>query len=183
MEAAALCGPRAVYCAPATAADADASFRYDFSTLAPYYGAWTAAGFDAGPVSGKAAAYVDRVVIGPGLPAAEIRRAAAVVRGRRAHSDVVLWLVAPGGAGEDARRDGSLAAWEGAGATAFLAGEAPWPEMLTSAGAVATTARAVFESCRDRGVPAYLVNPTTAAAAALAGELTDPTPLCGIISE
>lgn len=179
-EAVSICGPTMVLCAPGTRPSAyDAYYEYDFSNLALQCAVGTDSGFDVAPLAEAAGAHVHRVVVGPAASAADIREVARFVRGKRVHADVQLW-VSPASRqvhfGALARED--LTALIDAGAAVLPSCTLPWAEELASGGAVAVTGGCAFEVCRERGVEAYYVNAYAAAAAALAGELCDPTPVC-----
>jgi 3-isopropylmalate/(R)-2-methylmalate dehydratase large subunit len=180
-EAAGLCGPAMVLCAPGTPAAAyDAYYEYDFTNLVPQCAAAApGSSFDVRPLVEAAGAFVHRVVVGPAASAEDIRQAARFLGGRRIHSDVQLW-VSPASRqihfGALAR--GDLAALIDAGASVLPSCTLPWAEELTSGGGVAVTGVCAFEVCRERGVEVYYVNAYAAAAAALAGELCEPTPIC-----
>jgi 3-isopropylmalate/(R)-2-methylmalate dehydratase large subunit len=176
-----LCGPTMVLCAPGTRPSAyDAHYEYDFSNLVPQCAAASDGRFDIAPLAEVAGARVHRVVVGPAASAADIREAARFIRGKRVHADVQLW-VSPASRQVHfealARED--LTALIDAGASVLPSCALPWAEELTSGGgAVAVTGGCAFEVCRERGVEVYYVNAYAAAAAALAGELCDPTPVC-----
>ncbi len=180
--AAALCKPAAVLCAPGTEAEGyDALFDYDFTALAPQFArrGENGAGFEVIPLAEISGAFVRRVVVGPGAPAAELRAAARTLAGAAVHSDVQLW-VSPASrqAHFEALAKGYLMDLIDAGATVLPSCTLPWAEELTSDGAaVAATGPCGFEVCAERGVEVYYVSAASAAAAALAGELCDPTPL------
>lgn len=180
--AAALCGPAALLCAPGTtASEADAYFEYDFTNLKPQYAASKgASGFEVGPLAEAAAAFVRRVVIGPAAAACELRDAARLLAAKRIHSDVQLW-VSPASrqAHFESLAKSYLMELVDAGATVLPSCTLPWAEELASNGAaVATTGFCGFEACLERDVEVYYVSAVSAAAAALAGELCDPTPSC-----
>lgn len=180
--AAALCGPAAVLCAPGTTASgADAYFEYDFTNLKPQYAASKGtSAFEVGLLAEASAAFVRRVLIGPAAAAAELRDAARLLAGKRIHSDVQLW-VSPASrqAHFESLAKSYLMELVDAGATLLPSCTLPWAEELASNGAaVATTGFCAFEACLERDAEVYYVSPVSAAAAALAGELCDPTPLC-----
>lgn len=176
-----LCGPRMVLCAPGTRPSSyDAYYEYDFSNLAVQCAAASDARFDIAPLAEAAGAHVHRVVVGPAASAADIAQAARFVRGKRVHADVQLWISpASRQAHFEALAREDLTALIDAGASVLPSCTLPWAEELTSGGgAVAVTGACAFEVCRERGVEVYYVNAWAAAAAALAGELCDPTPVC-----
>ncbi len=180
-DAAVLCGPAAVLCAPGTkASGADAYFEYDFTNLKPQYAASKgASAFDVGLLADASAAFVGRVLIGPAAAAAELRDAARLLAGKRIHSDVQLW-VSPASrqAHFESLAKSYLMELVDAGATLLPSCTLPWAEELASDGvAVATTGFCGFEACLERDAEVYYVSALSAAAAALAGELCDPTPL------
>jgi len=180
--AAALCGPATVMCAPGTAAaEFSALFDYDFTRLGPQYGFRKkgAPGFDVAPLAEVSDAFVHRVVIGPGASAAELRAAARVLAKKSIHSDVQLWVSpASRGAHFESLAKSYLTDLVDAGATVLPSCALPWAEELTSGEAgVAATGLCAFEVCVERDVEVYYVSAAGAAAAALAGELCDPTPL------
>lgn len=180
-SAAALCGPFAVLCAPETEAEGfNALFDYDFTPLTPQFAKWRGnADFDVAPLAEASDAFVRRVVVGPAASAAELRAAARMLAGKAVHSDVQLW-VSPGSrqAHFEALAKGYLMDLIDAGATVLPSCTLPWAEELTSDdAAVATTGLCGFEVCVEAGAEVYYVSSASAAAAALAGELCDPTPL------
>jgi 3-isopropylmalate/(R)-2-methylmalate dehydratase large subunit len=176
-----LCGPEMVLCAPGTRPSAyDAYYEYDFSNLVPQCAAGSDSRFGVAPLAEATGAHVHRVVVGPAASAADIREAARFMRGKRVHADVQVW-VSPASRRVHfealARED--LTALIDAGASVLPSCTLPWAEELTSGGgAVAVTGACAFDVCRERGVEVYYVNAYAAAAAALAGELCDPTPVC-----
>jgi 3-isopropylmalate/(R)-2-methylmalate dehydratase large subunit len=180
--AAALCAPAAVLCAPGTeAAGFSALFDYDFTRLTPQFGVRKkgAAGFEVAPLADVSDAFVHRVVIGPAASAAELRAAARLLAGKRVHSDVQLW-VSPGSrrAHFESLAKSYLMELVDAGATILPSCTLPWAEELISGDAgVAATGFCAFEVCVERDVDVYYVSAVSAAAAASAGELCDPTPL------
>jgi 3-isopropylmalate/(R)-2-methylmalate dehydratase large subunit len=181
-DAAVLCGPAAVLCAPGTkASGSDAYFEYDFTNLKPQYAASKGtSAFDVGLLADASAAFVGRVLIGPAAAAAELRDAARLLAGKRIHSDVQLW-VSPASrqAHFESLAKSYLMELVDAGATLLPSCTLPWAEELASDGAaVATTGFCGFEACLERDAEVYYVSAVSAAAAALAGELCDPTPLC-----
>jgi 3-isopropylmalate/(R)-2-methylmalate dehydratase large subunit len=180
-SAAALCGPVAVLCAPETEAEGyNALFDYDFTPLTPQFARWRGnADFDVAPLAEVSGAFVRRVVIGPAASAAELQSAARMLAGKSVHSDVQLW-VSPASrqAHFEALAKGYLMDLIDAGATVLPSCTLPWAEELTSDdAAVATTGLCGFEVCVEGGVEVYYVSSASAAAAALAGELCDPTSL------
>ncbi|NIT35804.1 MAG: hypothetical protein GTN49_04785 [candidate division Zixibacteria bacterium] len=180
--AAALCGPAAVLCAPGTSAsEAEAYFEYDFTNLKPQYAASKGpSAFEVRPLAEASAAFVRRVIIGPAAAAAELRDAARLLAGKHIHSDVQLW-VSPASrqAHFESLAKSYLMELVDAGATVLPSCTLPWAEELSSNGAaVATTGFCAFEACLERDVEVYYVSAVSAAAAALAGELCDPSPLC-----
>ncbi|MGD8719368.1 MAG: aconitase family protein [Candidatus Zixiibacteriota bacterium] len=179
--AAALCGPVSALYAPGTSAtEYAAGYEYDFSELAPRCAAGKAGGlYQEGPVLEEAGAAVERVVIGPAAAAAELAAAARVLDGRRIHSDVSLW-VSPASRREhfSALAAGSLVKLIDAGATVLPSCVLPWEDELAGDGPVAVTGFCAFAVCFRRGVDVHYVNAISAAAAALAGEICDPVPLC-----
>lgn len=180
-SAAALCGPVAVLCAPETEAEGfNALFDYDFTPLTPQFAKWRGnADFDVAPLAEESDAFIHRVVIGPAASAAELRAAARMLAGKSVHSDVQLW-VSPGSrqAHFEALAKGYLMDLIDAGATVLPSCTLPWAEELTSDdAAVATTGLCGFEVCVEAGAEVYYVSSASAAAAALAGELCDPTAL------
>ncbi len=180
--AAALCEPAAVLCAPGTEAEGyNALFEYDFTPLTPQFAGRgkDGAGFEVAPLAEVSHAFVRRVVIGPAASAAELRAAARVLAGKSVHSDVQLW-VSPASrqAHFEALAKGYLMDLIDAGATVLPFCTLPWAEELTSDdAAVATTGLCAFKVCVEGEVEVYYVSSASAAAAALAGELCDPTPL------
>jgi 3-isopropylmalate/(R)-2-methylmalate dehydratase large subunit len=179
-DAANLCGPRMVLCAPGTRPSAyDAYYEYDFSTLALQCAASSDSRFDIKPLAEVIGAHVHRVVVGPAASAADIREAARFIRGKRVHPDVQLWISpASRQIHFEALAREDLTVLIDAGASVLPSCTLPWAEELTSGGAVAATGGCAFEVCRERGVEVYYVNAYAAAAAALAGELCEPTPVC-----
>jgi 3-isopropylmalate/(R)-2-methylmalate dehydratase large subunit len=182
VSAAMLCGPVAVLCAPQTEAEGyNALFDYDFTPLTPQFARRRGenAGFEVAPLAEASGAFVRRVVIGPAASAAELRAAARMLAGKSVHSDVQLW-VSPASrqAHFEALAKGYLMDLIDAGATVLPSCTLPWAEELTSNdGAVASTGLCGFEVCVESDVEVYYVSSVSAAAAALAGELCDPTPL------
>jgi 3-isopropylmalate/(R)-2-methylmalate dehydratase large subunit len=180
-DAANLCGPTMVLCAPGTRPSAyDAYYEYDFSNLVSQCAAAGAdSRFDIAPLAVVTGAHVQRVVVGPAASAADRGEAARFLRGKRVHADVQLW-VSPASRQVHfealARED--LTALIDAGASVLPSCTLPWAEELASGGAVAVTGACAFDVCRERGVEVYYVNAYAAAAAALAGELCEPTPIC-----
>lgn len=180
--ASALCKPAAVLCAPGTEAEGyNALFEYDFTPLTPQFAGRgkDGAGFDVMPLAEVSDAFVRRVVVGPAASAAELRAAARVLAGKSVHSDVQLW-VSPASrqAHFEALAKGYLMDLIDAGATVLPSCTLPWAEELTSdEAAAAATGLCGFEVCVEGGVEVYYVSSVSAAAAALAGELCDPTPL------
>ncbi len=179
-SAASLCGPSGVLCAPGTEGyEYNAFFEYDFSSLTPHYAAMEKDGrtLMVEPVAKASGAFVCRVVIGPAASGAELRAAARVLAGKSIHSDVQLWVApASRGAHFEALSGGYLMDLIDAGATVLPSCSLPWAEELTSEeGAVAITGLCGFEVCVERGTEVYYVNAASAAAAALAGEICDPT--------
>jgi 3-isopropylmalate/(R)-2-methylmalate dehydratase large subunit len=181
-EAISLCAPRATLCAPGTPGDpAQAYFEYDFAGLVPQYAHGRAAGeFEVAALAEAENVHVDRVVIGPAASAEEMGVAARLLAGAKIHSDVQLW-VGPGSrpAQFEALAQGYLTPLIDAGAAVLPSCMLPWVEELTSpGGAVAVTGLCAFEVCRTHDCEVYYVSAAGAAAAALTGELCDPTPLC-----
>jgi 3-isopropylmalate/(R)-2-methylmalate dehydratase large subunit len=181
-SAASLCGPFGVLCAPGVAAsEYNALFEYDFSSLTPQCAVVEKEGsaLAVEPVANAKAAFVRRVVIGPAASGAELLAAARVLAGKSIHSDVQLWVSpASRGAHFEALSRGYLMDLIDAGATVLPSCSLPWAEELTSDdGAVAVTGLCGFEVCVERGSVAYYVDAVSAAAAALAGEVCDPTAL------
>lgn len=187
VAAAALSGATAVLCAPGTrTGETDALFEYDFSPLTPQYCRRKEGGtaLEVAPLAEATGAFVHRVVVGPAASAGELAAAARVLAGKSIHSDVQLW-VSPASrqAHFEALARGYLMDLIDAGATVLPSCSLPWAEELTAGdGAVAATGLCGFEVCVERGVEAYYVSATSAAAAALAGELCDPAPLWKEIS-
>ncbi|UCH77436.1 MAG: hypothetical protein JSU81_06765 [Candidatus Coatesbacteria bacterium] len=181
-EALSLCAPRATLSAPGTAGDqAQAYFEYDFADLLPQYARAKADGeFEVAPLAEAEGVFVDRVVVGPAASAEEIGEAARLLAGTKIHSGVQLWI-GPGSrpAQFEAMARGYLTPLLDAGAAILPSCMLPWVEELTSSdGAVAVTGLCAFEVCRTHGCEVYYVSAAGAAAAALTGELCDPTPLC-----
>jgi 3-isopropylmalate/(R)-2-methylmalate dehydratase large subunit len=170
-----------VLCAPGTPPSTyDAYYEYDFSNLVLQCASGSDARLDIAPLAEAAGAHVHRVVVGPAASAADIREAARFIRDKPVHPDVQLW-VSPASRQVHfealARED--LTTLIDAGASVLPSCTLPWAEELASGGgAVAVTGVCAFDVCRERGVEVYYVNAYAAAAAALAGELCDPTPVC-----
>lgn len=181
-SAAASCGPVAVLCAPETEAEGyDALFDYDFTPLAPQFARRRGedGGFEVAPLAEASGAFIRRVVIGPAAAAAELQSAARMLAGKTVHSDVQLWISpASRQAHFESLAQSYLMDLIDAGATVLPSCTLPWAEELTADGAaVAVTGLCGFEVCVEADVEVYYVSSVSAAAAALAGELCDPTPL------
>jgi len=171
-----LCGARAALCVAGAAPDGDAEYEYDFTPLTPQYAAARDGGFDVGAVAAVPRAFVSRVVVGP-ADAADIGDAARVLAGARIHSDVEMWVAPASRAAHfDATAKGYLLDLIEAGAVVLPLCALPWAEEVAD-GAVATTTLCAFQACAARGLETYYVGAAAAAAAALAGELCDPSPL------
>lgn len=181
-EALALCAPRATLCAPGTSGgEAQACFEYDLGGLVPQYARGRAGReFDVAPLAEAQSVFVDRVVVGPAASAEEIGEAARLLAGAKVHSDVQLWI-GPGSRPTqfEAMAQGYLTSLLDAGAAVLPSCMLPWVEEMTApGGAVAVTGLCAFEVCRAHSCEVYYVSAAGAAAAALSGELCDPTPLC-----
>jgi len=178
VNAAALCGPGGVLCAPGVAAESNAQYEYDFGHLTPQYAKATAEGFAVAPLAEAPGAFINRVIVGPSAAADDIAIVARALAGKSVHSDVELW-VAPASRRVhfDALSAGHLGELIRAGATVMPSCALPWADELAAGGPGAATGVCAFEVGRERGVEVYYVNPAAAAAAAVAGELCAPMPV------
>lgn len=178
LGAARACGPLTAFAAPAAAEGADATFNYDFKSLPPQVGVWRDGGAKVVPLAEAAGTPVRLVVLGP-ASAADLAVAARLLAGARVSSRVTLFAAAA------TRRDflaavaaGDLATLAAAGAAVLSPCAARWLLSFDADDAVVTTALCPSRAAAARRMTAYHVNPAAAAAAALAGQLCDPTPIC-----
>jgi homoaconitase/3-isopropylmalate dehydratase large subunit len=178
-EALGLAGPEMVMCGGEEGGAADAVWTYDFTALTPQYAAPAGSGYAVESLADARDRFVGCVVIGTAAGADDLAAAAAVLEGRKVHSDVDLWVIPA------TRRDMLTALNAGSIATLIAAGAnvIPWcgvfPFRCGAGEPAAVTSLCMFDGAAADGTEVYFVNPAAAAAAALESRLTDPTPLCG----